>query len=222
MTSLKKDMMSIPVRLRNAFLTGLIVLLPLLVSVWVFFAFAQELDSFFQPVLRPLLGRSIPGLGFILGILLILAVGILTPYYMGRRIQTTLDRMMMRIPFLRGIYSTTRQVIDVVRASGQTSFKQAVLVEYPRRGLYMLGFITADAGFGSLEKNQDNPGNFVYVFIPTTPNPTSGFLVAVPRKDLIPLDISPEDALKLVVSAGLLQPHEKIKLPAKNELNIKL
>ena len=199
--------MNFMVRIRNAFLTGLIVLLPLLVSVWVFFAFAQELDGFFQPVIRPLLRREVPGLGFILGILVILFFGFITPYYIGRKLQSSLDRMMMRIPFLRGIYRTTRQVIDVARASGSTSFKKAVLVEYPRRDLYMLGFITAEAGLDiSASVNVNNNEKLIFVFIPTTPNPTSGFLVAVPEKDLIPLDMKPDDALRLVVSAGLLQP----------------
>ena len=196
-------------RLRKAFFTGLIVLLPLLITVWVLYLFANQLDAFFQPFVAPVLGRRVPGLGFILGILLILVVGTLTPYYIGRKFQAFLDQTMMRVPVIRGIYSTTRQIIDTVRFAKTPSFRQVVLVEYPRRGVYMLGFVTRPLHETASEppaEPREGATQLQFVFIPTTPNPTSGFLIAVPDRDLIPLNISPEDGIKLVVSAGLIQP----------------
>ncbi len=197
-------------KLRTVFITGLIILLPLIISIAVLYTFGKQLDSYFQPIISPLFGRRIPGLGFILGLVVILGVGMMAPLYIGKKMQSLLDATMMRVPLIKGIYALSKQIIDTVRFARKPGFRQVVLVEYPRKGVFMLGFLTTEEEFPFYddEESRGPRGKLKFVFIPTTPNPTSGFLIAVPEREIIYLNMQPEDALKVIVSGGLIFPKE--------------
>ncbi|MGQ0569894.1 MAG: DUF502 domain-containing protein [Armatimonadota bacterium] len=192
-------------RLRTYLIAGLLVILPLAVTVFVLLSLFRFLDNLLAPFFE-LLGYEIPGLGLAAGILLILITGAMASNVAGRRIVRFFDQMMMRIPLARAIYSATKQVSDSIFQQSRAAFKQAVLVEYPRQGLYSVGFITGEiVGEGPGRAGE----RVMNVFMMHTPNPTTGILCLVPESQVIPLDMSVEDALKLVVSAGIVVPPDR-------------
>jgi uncharacterized membrane protein len=188
--------------LRRAFITGLVVLSPLVVTGWVFVSLFRFVDGRMRPFLAqmPFLRDSLPdqgltGIGFLAAIILVVLVGLLANNLLGRAVFGTLDRVIHRIPWIKGVYSATKEISGVVFAEKSTAFRKVVLFEYPRRGLYSLGFVTQELSLESGDR-------LLHVFLPTTPNPTSGYFLMVPSKDAIQLPISIEDGLKLVVSGG--------------------
>ena len=166
-------------------------------------------------VLRPgdrpeeLLGFPIPGLGLILTVAIVFAIGGLVANVVGRRLVATGERILEKIPFLRWFYFSSKQIIEAVFISSQDSFRRAVLLEYPRKGIYSIGFITGEST-GQLAASV--PGSFT-VFVPTTPNPTSGYLIIVPEGEAIPLNWSVDEAFRVIVSAGVIMPGDEEKLP---------
>lgn len=184
------------VRLRTAFLAGLLVLLPLLVTYlllrWLFTA----LDSILEPLFRVILGGHVPGLGLIAGLLLILALGIVANNVLGRRALAVLDRVMHRIPLARPVYSTTKQIAEAILGRERATFRRVVLVEWPRAGAHTVGFVTGEerAADGTI---------LLGVFIVSAPNPTTGFLMLLPEADAVPTDLSVEEGMKLVLSGGI-------------------
>lgn len=208
------------IRFRRTFLTGLVVLTPLLVTVWVLYLFTERLDRLFQPLVEAVLGHRIPGLGVGIALLLILAAGVIAPYYLGRRLQQGIDRLMMQLPVVRVIYGTSRKVLETLQATRAMAFQRAVLVPYPQPGSYVIGFITAPVPPAVRRFLQGRPAvglapeglawssgsdaDWVYVFIPNTPNPTGGRTLILPRSAVIPLDLPSNEALRLVMSGGLL------------------
>ncbi|MGH2374723.1 MAG: DUF502 domain-containing protein [bacterium] len=194
-------------RLRTYLVAGLLVILPLGVTVLVLLALFRFLDSLLAPAVQYLLQRRVPGLGLVAGIIMILIAGAFTSNVLGRRVVSLFDRAILRIPIVRTIYSAIRQLTDSVFMQNRSAFKRAVLVEWPRQGLYSVGFVTGETAGGA------HPGERILnVFMMHTPNPTTGILCLVPESQAIPLDMSVEAALKLVVSGGIVAP--PIRAPA--------
>lgn len=186
-----------PRRLRTYFFTGLIIVLPFLLTLyflWVVFGFV---DGLIGPLLELILGRRMPGVGFVLTLGLILGAGVLATNYLGRRLLSWGERLFTRLPLVRSVYQTLKQVVQALLSDQEKAFRQVVLVEYPRKGVYSLAFLTGSA---------EAESGMVAAFVPTTPNPTSGFLLFVPEEEVKFLDMSVEDGLKLVVSGGVIAP----------------
>jgi uncharacterized membrane protein len=190
-------------RLRTWLIAGLLVVLPLGVTAFVLLALFRFLDHLLGPIVAVLLDTEVPGLGLIAGVIVILVVGALASNIVGRRVVEGFDWLMMRIPLARTIYSATKQFSDSILSQDRGAFKEAVLIEWPRAGLYSVGFVTGETRGEAQEKTKERVIN---VFIITTPNPTTGFLCLVPESQVIPLEMTVEDALKLVVSAGIVVP----------------
>ena len=190
-------------RLRELFLVGLAVVLPLLVTYLLLRFLFETLDRILDPIIQGTLGRRVPGLGVLATLAIIFVVGILTTNIVGRKLVAMTEGLLLRIPLVKNVYSASKQLFDAVTLPGKKAFRQVVMLEYPRQGVYALGFITATQAKGF----QDLVGEpTVNVFIPTAPNPTSGFFLVVPERSVIPVPISVEEALKLIVSGGLIVP----------------
>jgi len=190
-------------RLRELFLVGLAVVLPLLVTYLLLRFLFEALDGLLDPMIQGILGRRIPGLGFLATVAIIFLIGTLTTNIIGRKLVAMTEGLLLRIPLVKNVYGASKQLFDAITLPGRGAFRQVVMLEYPRSGLYALGFITATQakGFQDLVGEQT-----VNVFIPTAPNPTSGFFLVVPERSVIPVPISVEEALKMIVSGGLIVP----------------
>jgi uncharacterized membrane protein len=194
--------------LRLALIAGVLVLAPLGVTFWVFFALVSRADGVIEllpDALQPeaLLGFHIPGLGILLSLLLVVGVGLMMQYYTGRRVVELYERLLARVPVLSGIYQGVKQLIDTVFMHKGAHFREVVLVEYPRRGLYCLAFLTNETTYITLPGEDTE---LISVFLPTTPNPTSGYYLLVPRQDIQRLQLSAEEAFKIIMSAGIVTP----------------
>jgi uncharacterized membrane protein len=194
--------------LRSAFLAGILLGVPALVTIWVLITLIKFLEGavkLLPKAIQPeeLLGFPIPGLGILLAISTILLLGLATRSYVGSRLILVYERLLARVPILSSIYQGIKQLMEAVFASGKGHFQQVVLVEYPRRGAYALAFHTGDAFLQGADGTR-----MVNVFLPTTPNPTSGFYLVLPEKDVVNLHISVEQAFKLIMSAGIVAPRE--------------
>jgi uncharacterized membrane protein len=195
-------------RLRRYLLTGLLVLVPIALTFWVLDFFVSSMDRVldwlpheWQP--RHLLGVHIPGFGVLLVVLLVLVVGTLAHNIIGRKVVEGWNRLLGRIPIVRGLYSTFKQVSDTLFSENGNAFREAVLVQYPRQGAWTVAFVTGRPGG---EVADLLPGDYVSVYVPTTPNPTSGFFLMLPRSDVKALDMSVDEALKYVISMGVVAP----------------
>jgi uncharacterized membrane protein len=190
--------------LRTAFLRGIGVIIPLGLTFWFFQALLNAVDGILSPWLTDLIGIKIPGLGFLSMLLLILLIGLLTKNLIGRILFAWFENLLQSIPFVRSVYSAIKDLVRAFNLGGQSkTFRQVVMVEYPRKGLYCLGFVTNEMTFTSSRRKRIV---FLNVYIPNPPNPTSGFLSLVPKSEAIPLDLSIEDGLKLVLSGGIVVP----------------
>ncbi|HYH02722.1 MAG TPA: DUF502 domain-containing protein [Bacillota bacterium] len=201
--------------LRNYFLTGILVLLPLAITIkllfWGFEKTDAILGNFIYHYLNRYLGVDvrISGLGLIALLLAITLTGIFARNYLGKKLIETGERLLKRIPVFSSVYSLTKQFAEsltTTQANGKGAFRQVVLVEYPRQGIWSPGFLTGEA---FEEANERLEGNFVSVFVPTVPNPTTGFLVLVPQDQVKIMDMSVEDGFKLIISAGVIAPAKK-------------
>ncbi len=194
--------MSLVHTLRNVFLTGLVVFIPLVATAYVLWFGFSILDNFMRPVVEEVAGRYVPGVGMLMTLLLILSAGALARMALGRRLVMMVEQAIMRVPLAKTVYSTVKQASEAVIDSSRKGFKGVVLVEYPRRGCYVLGFTT---GAGVQEAREVTGKPLINIFIPTAPNPTSGMMVMVPEEEIIPLRMSVEDGLKLVISGGFMK-----------------
>ena len=191
---------------KKYFIAGAVVLIPIIGTLWILKTLILWVDelfaSFIPGRLQPesLFGWNVPGLGLAITVALILVTGVLTRLYMGNKLIQWGDRLIQKIPFGRGIYTALKQFLKTVASQDNTSFKRPVLVEFPAQGTYTIGFITGQSFIPSKDL-QDK--KMVSVFIPTTPNPTSGFLTLVEESRLIPLSISTEKAFKTIISGGV-------------------
>ena len=190
--------------LRGYLLAGLVVWLPILVTMGVLRFIIDLLDNLIPKAYQPeqFLGHYIPGVGVILSFVLLLATGILATNYFGQRLVAWSDSMLSKIPLVRSIYKTVKQVINALLSTNSEAFRKVVLIEYPRKGLWSIAFQTGNVG---AEINAQAEEEMISVFIPTTPNPTSGFLILVPKKEVIELNMSVDAALKYIISLGVMQ-----------------
>jgi uncharacterized membrane protein len=191
-------------RARRYFIAGLLVFLPLAVTYTVLAWLFGVLDNFLGRLFTLLFGRPIPGLGLVATVVVIFLMGALVTNVLGRRLVEQLERVMLRIPLARSIYSATKQLSDSLFIKRKAAFQRVVLIQWPRTGMYILGFVTGDTGTHLIPDR----GRVLNVFMVTTPNPTSGFLMFVPEEETIPVDLSVEDALKIVLSGGIVSPSE--------------
>ena len=191
-------------RLSNYFLRGLITMLPLLVTIWLLWFMYSFLDGILGNIITLFVGHPLPGLGFVAIILLILITGYFATHIFGAKLFQLGEQLLYRVPIVKGIYSAAKQVNEVLFIhKGNEELRHACLIEYPRKGLYTIGFITSDA---SEEIEKKAKGKLINVFVPNTPTPATGFLVMVPVQEVIILEMKIEEAFKYVVSGGVLQP----------------
>ena len=209
-------------RIRRVFFTGLFVCLPLIITVLVFkFAF-NTIDSFLGPMVSGLLsdagfpiekGSQIPGLGIITTIILILLIGIITRNYIGKKLWDLGERLFASIPGISLVYTTVKQVLDTFKAGNLQNFSKVVMIEYPRKGIYCLAFITGSTE-GEISNRLDE--DLINIFLPTTPNPTSGFFLVIPRSNVVELDMTVEEGIKMIVSGGIVTPTHKVDIKGSN------
>lgn len=202
-------------RIRNDFLAGLVVLLPLVITVWVLGIFWRFMNaSMLEPVIR-IFGRYLVNRYLVFGIkvalfiiilFVIYLIGVGTRIIFIRRFFAMWERLFYGVPMVGKIYSTVKEIRDAFIGKGKGIFQAAVLVEYPRNGIYSIGFLVNE---DNDELDRKTGKKLLSVFVATVPNPTSGFLIHVPEEDVIRLDISIEDAMKLVISGGILRPPSK-------------
>ncbi|RJQ06687.1 MAG: DUF502 domain-containing protein [Bacillota bacterium] len=197
-------------RIRNYLVTGLIVLLPVVVTWQVLRWLFNLVDGLLRGVVARVFGHPVPGVGLAVTILVVFLVGVLAANYVGRRLLDHGEAVMRRTPIVRSVYVTIKQITDAFVRRDQAAFKRVCMFEYPRKGIYTLAFVTSSAPVELKERARQD---LVGVFVPTTPNPTSGFLLYVPRSDIVILDMSVEAGLRLVISGGIVPPDETRRGP---------
>lgn len=206
---------SLGARLRGYLIAGVLVTAPITITAWLTIAIVNFVDGRVEKLIPPqynpdnLLPFSIPGLGLIAVILFLLLVGMLTTNFLGRFFVRIGESILDRLPVIRSLYSATKQIFETVFASQSDAFREVVLVEYPRKDIWVIGFLT---GTAKGEVQNVTKEDVVNIFVPTTPNPTSGFLLFVPKSDVKILDMTVEEGIKLVVSAGIVTPEKIQKL----------
>ena len=194
--------------MRKYFITGLLILVPLAITAWVLNLVISTMDQSllfvptrFQP--RALFGFDIPGLGTILTVLIVFLTGLLTSNLVGNYVVRLWEQVLRRIPVVNSVYSSVKQVSDTLFSSSGNAFRKAVLVPYPHQGSWTIAFLTGVPG-GDVKNHLI--GDYVSVYVPTTPNPTSGFFLMMARSDVVELDMSVDAALKYIVSMGVVAP----------------
>ncbi len=198
---------------RNNFLAGLVVVAPIGMTVWLIWSIMGWIDSFVLPFVPPQFnperytGLNLRGVGVIFFLVFTVLVGWIAKGLIGRSLLAWGERLVARMPVVRSIYNGVKQIAETVFSQSGSNFDKACLIEYPSPGIWALAFISTSAR-GEIAKKIPHDREIVTVFLPTTPNPTSGFLLFLPREDVILLDMSVEDAAKLVISAGLVYPAE--------------
>ncbi|MDO8651922.1 MAG: DUF502 domain-containing protein [Undibacterium sp.] len=194
--------------MRKYFITGLLILVPLAITLWVLHAIISTMDQsllLLPAQWRPeqLVGFQVLGIGTILTLLIIFFTGLLAQNFIGNYVVEAWEALLKRIPIVNSIYSSVKQVSDTLFSSSGNAFRKAVLVQYPRQGSWTIAFLTGVPG-GDVANHLQ--GDYVSIYVPTTPNPTSGFFLMVPRADTIELDMSVDAALKYIVSMGVVAP----------------
>lgn len=190
---------------KRYFITGLLIWIPLAITVWVISLLIGTLESFVPAFLSPqsLFGYRIPGFQLLLVLAVVMLSGLLGANFIGRALVDRWEQLLGRIPLVRSIYHSVKQVSDTVLSSSGQAFREAVLVQYPRQGSWTIAFLT---GAPSGEVASKLGGDYVSVYVPTTPNPTSGFFLMMPRQDVHVLNMSVDAALKYIVSMGVVAP----------------
>lgn len=202
-------------RLRGYFLAGIVVTTPIAITVYLTWAFLQFMDARVTPLIpahynpNTYLPFSMPGLGLIVAIVFFITVGWFARNFMGRILIQISEYVVHRLPVVRTVYKAVKQVLETVMTSQSQAFREVVMFEYPRSGIWAMGFVTGVTK-GEVQRLTDQ--EVVNVFLPTTPNPTSGFLLFVPRRDLVYMDMSVEEAIKMIVSGGILTPPDRTKI----------
>ncbi len=198
------------IRLRNYFLTGIVVAAPIGITIYITWSFVHWVDSRVKPLIPRLynpdsyLPFSVPGVGLLFAILIITLLGFLTANLVGRTIVAYGEGVLDRVPLVRNVYRGLRQLFRTALSQTSRSFQKVVLVEYPVKGVWRVGFVATRAKGEIRDQHPDK--DLLAVFIPNTPNVTAGFLVFVPRKEAVVLDMSVEEAAKMIISAGLVAP----------------
>ncbi|WP_274424504.1 DUF502 domain-containing protein [Chelativorans sp. YIM 93263] len=204
-------------RLRNYFLTGFIITAPLAITAYLAWSFVGWVDSWVKPLIPSrynpdtYLPFAVPGFGLIVALALITLVGFLTANIIGRTIVSSGEYLLGRMPLVRSIYRALKQIFETVLAERSESFTKVGLIEYPRKGLWAVVFLATDARGEVDARTKETAGPTVAVFLPTTPNPTSGYLLYVPKNEITELTMSVEEGAKLIISSGLLSPEYQEK-----------
>ena len=197
--------------LKNYFLTGLLVILPIFITVYVILSLIRAMDAILKYIPAKYLPETylqihIPGLGLILVVILVFVVGLLTRNFIGRKIVQLGENIVDRIPLVRVLYAGVKQLLEPLFLQKTNAFKRVALIEYPRRGVHVIGFVTGESKGEVQSKTSKDMMN---IFVPTTPNPTSGFYILIPEDEVVYLNMSVEDAFKLIISGGIVSPPEK-------------
>ena len=196
-------------RLRTYFLTGIVVTAPIGITIFIAWKFIGLVDGWVTPLIPArynpgtYLPFDVPGLGLVVAIVALTLVGALTASFAGRILVRFGERLVARMPVIRAVYGALKQIFETVLAQSSKYFREVVLVEYPRRGIWAIAFVT---GHTEGEVQNLTEDDLVNIFLPTTPNPTSGFLLFVPRRALVTLGMSVEEGIKLVISGGIVAP----------------
>ena len=199
--------------MKKYLITGLLIWIPLVITIWVLKLVVDTLDQtllLLPPALRTegWLGMHIPGLGVFLTLAIVLGTGVLAANFIGERLVRIWNELLHRIPFVSSIYSSVKQVSDTLFSGSGQAFRKALLVQWPREGMWTIGFLTGTPG-GDVANHL--PGDFLSVYVPTTPNPTGGYFVIIARKDVIELDMSVDQALTYIISMGVVAPGTSAK-----------
>ena len=196
--------------MRKYFITGLLILVPLAITAWVLNLVISTMDQSllfvperWQP--RTLFGFNIPGLGTLLAVVIIFLTGLLTNNLVGNYVLRVWEKLLKRIPLVNSLYSSVKQVSDTLLSSSGNAFRKAVMIPYPHQNSYTIAFLTGTPG-GDVKNHL--VGDYVSVYVPTTPNPTSGFFLMMARKDVVELDMTVDAALKYIVSMGVVAPED--------------
>lgn len=207
------------ISLRNRFFTGVIIALPIAVTIWLITWFIRVVDDRVLSLLPPewnpniwindMTGLSIPGFGLILAIVGLWVLGVLASNFIGNSVIGFGERLLARVPLVSNIYNALKQIVTTMAQQKDRAFKEVCLIQYPREGLWAVGFITSDLKGAPL---QYLPNDHVCVFVPTTPNPTSGFLLFSRRDELKILDMTPEEGAKMIISGGMVASNEDLDI----------
>ncbi len=200
--------------LRASFLTGIVVIAPVGMTIWLIWTLIGWVDGVVLPLVpnrfnpEQYIGINLRGVGVIIFLLFTIFVGWVAKGLIGRSMIRFAEGLVERMPVVRSIYSGVKQIAETIFAQSERNFEKACLIQYPRKGIWAIGFISTEAR-GEVAYKAETMGSLISIFVPTTPNPTSGFLLFFPKEDVIELDMSIEDAAKLVISAGLVYPNPK-------------
>lgn len=206
--------------LRGRFFAGIVIAAPIAISIGIVSWLIGEIDKRVRPLLPPILDPetytniAIPGVGVIVAVILLTLLGAIATNLIGRAALRLSDRILSRVPVVSNIYGAFKQLFDLLASSDQANFQEVVLVEYPKKGTWCVGFLTAKAK-GEIETNLSS--EHIGVFVPTTPNPTSGFLMYLPKSEVIRLEMSTEEGARMIISAGLVVPEELPMDPEERE-----
>jgi len=199
-------------KIKNYFLTGVLVSAPVFITFWIVFSLVNFFDKLITPLIpfyinpNYYLPRDVPGLGLIILIILLVFIGFITASFFGSFIFRKTESLINKIPFIKIFYKTIKQIIETIFKNNSNAFRDVVLLEYPRKGIWVLGFTTGEVkGVVTKKINQQ----LINVFVPTTPNPTSGFLLMVPKNQLKYLNVKVDDTIKTIVSAGIIDLRSK-------------
>ena len=207
--------------MKKYFITGLLIWVPLAITVWVLHLIVSTMDQtilLLPQAIRPerLFGFSVPGMGVILTLFVVFLTGLVTANIIGQRLVRFWEGVLGRIPVVKSVYYSVKQVSDTLFSSSGEAFRKALLVQYPRPGSWTIAFMTGQPG-GDVVNHLS--GEYVSVYVPTTPNPTSGFFLMMPRADVIELHMSVDEALKYIISMGVVAPPLRKPLPQPVTLN---
>ncbi len=198
--------------MKKYFITGLLVLVPLFITIWVLSTLIHTMDQsllLLPEAWRPknLVGFEIPGIGALLTLGIIFVTGLVATNIFGQQLIVLWESMLARVPFVKTIYSSVKQVSDTLFSNSSNAFRKAVLVQYPRLGSWTIAFVTGTPG-GDVVNHLH--GDYISIYVPTTPNPTSGFFLMMPRADVIELEMSVDEALKYIISMGTVAPKDHL------------
>lgn len=199
-------------RLRAYLFAGILVTAPIFITFYLAYVIVGFVDSKVTPLIpvkynpETYLPFALPGLGLLVLVLALIVVGAVTASFFGRLWMRISDRLLSQMPIIRSVHSAVKQILETILAQQSNAFREAVLIEYPRRGLWAIGFLTGQTK-GEVQNLTEE--ECINVFLPTTPNPTSGFLLFVPQKDIVRLSMSVEEAIKMVISGGIVTPPDR-------------
>jgi uncharacterized membrane protein len=186
---------------RSKIITGLITLAPAAATIWVLQFLFNFFDGMAAPLVERVLGVPIPGLGLIVSFIAIFFLGIMVTNFLGKKLIQWGESMLQRVPIAKSVYGTIKQITQTLGGTGNRAFKRTVLIEYPRKGMWSLAFVTGNSV-------DHNGTKYIHIFLPTTPNPTSGYMLILPETDSIDAQMTVEEGMKTIISGGMIAPEK--------------